>query len=189
MKQLTFYSSMWPVPYKLDGASNFAHTDERIKELILNSSSNVSQEVSEMHLNINKFSAIDEKGHEHHIIDFSAKNSMQFKSMASGHYIKSTHLLSLEPGNYTTLRYYLSNEDNCLIKSNGEKLNANNIEFLDFEIKNGLEITQNEASTVKLLFDFAPFKFSRHFKPLTDWFKSKNMLTENWPKVVYNYLD
>lgn len=188
MKRLTFYPSMWPVPYKLDGASDFFQNGGRVQELILNSSSSVAVEVSEMNLNITKFSAIDDKGQEHLMMEFSSQNSVNFKGLSTGFSIRSTSVASLKKGTYTTLRYYLNNMDNSFIKSNGEVVTANNIEFLDFEIKNGLIINGVESLEVKLWFDFAPFKLSSYFKTLTDWFKSEKMLVEDWPKVVYNYL-
>jgi hypothetical protein len=188
MKRLTFYPSMWPVPYKLDGASDFFQNGGRVQELILNSSSSVAAEVSEMNLNITRFSAIDDKGHERIIKDFSGKISVTFKGLGTGHFIKAAGMVALEPGTYTTLRYYLNNMDNSFIKSNGEVVTVKNIEFLDFEIKNGLIINGDESLEVKLWFDFAPFKLSSYFKSITGWFKSEKMLVEDWPKVVYNYL-
>ncbi|MTI38404.1 hypothetical protein [Fulvivirga lutimaris] len=189
MKRITFYPSMWPVPYKLDEAPNFFQNGERVQELVLNNSSNVTADVSQMNLNITKFSAIDDNGQESTIKDFSGKTSVTFKGMGTGHYIKTASVLALAPGTYTTLRYYLNNEDNSFVKSNGEVVAANNIDYIDFEIENGLIINGNESLEVKLYFDFAPFKLSSYFKPLTDWFRSKNLLNANWPEVVLNYLD
>lgn len=188
MKRITFYPSMWPVPYKLDGASDFFQNGERVQELTLNNSSSVSSEVSEMNLNITKFSAIDDKGHEHLMTDFSGQNTVKFKGLSTGFFNRSTSIASLKPGTYTTLRYYLNNKGNSLVKSNGEVVTANNIGFLDFEIKNGLTINSGESLEVKLWFNFAPFKLASYFKPLTDWFKREKMLVEDWPKVVSNYL-
>ena len=188
MKRITFYPSMWPVPYNFNEAPNFLQNGERVKELILNISSSVTSDVSEMNLNVNKFSAIDDKGQEHLILNFSGENSIKFEGMSSGHFIKSTSLFTLANGNYTTLRFYLNNENNCFIKSDGELVKANNIEFLDFEIEDGLAIDEQESMTFKLWFDFAPFKLSRFFKPFTDMFKSEKLLVKDWTKVVYNYL-
>lgn len=188
MKRLTFYPSVWPVPYSLNEASNFFQNGELVKELILSTSSNVSSEVSEMNLNINKFSAIDENGQEHVILNFSQQNSITFKGISSGHFLKSASLSSLNQGTYTTLRFYLNKENNCFIKSSGDMVAVNNLEFLDFEIENGLTVNGQGSVAFKLWFDFAPYKLSKYFKPFTDLFKAEEMLVKDWPKVVYNYL-
>jgi hypothetical protein len=143
-----------------------------IKELILSNSLADEFRVSEMHINITKFSAIDSKGIEHYIKDFPGQLAVQLKGMGSGHFIKSSSVVSLEPGSYTTLRYYLDSSNNRFIYSDGVEEAAIDLDFLDFKIENGLTIDGGEAAEVKLWFDFTPYQFSRHFKPLKDWYAS-----------------
>lgn len=142
----------------------------RIKEVILKNEMVDELGVSEMELNITKFVAVDTDGSEHHILDFPGQNAVKVKGMASGHFLRSSKVLNLKPGTYTKLRFYIGNE-NKFAYSDGLVEDVFSYDHLDFTIKNGLNIEGDEAAEVKLWFDFAPYKWSRYFKGLTDFFK------------------
>ncbi len=173
MERTTFNTSTWlTLPHTFMGAVLFDLEGRPIKELILKNDCADALEVSEMHLNITKFSAFDDQGKEHYIIDFPGQNAVQIKGMGSGHFIRSSSVVALAPGTYTTLRYYLGNENNLFTYKDGEQEAANDFDFLDFEIQNNLTLEGGEAAEVKLWFDFAPYQFSRHFKPIKEWLKT-----------------
>lgn len=176
MGKTNVYPTIWAVaPYTYDVMSHRATNDKVYKELILKNSSVEKLGISEMDLNITKFSAIDKAGNEHHITDFPGQDSVQIKGMGSGHFLKSTNMISLAPGTYTSLRFYLGKTNNRFIYKDGVAETANEVNSLDFKMEKNLVIGEGEKTEVKLWFDFAPYQFSCHFKPLTDWFKKSNI--------------
>lgn len=173
MKRTTFNTSIWlTMPHSILWAAQTDLEGRRIKELILNNDCADALRVSEMNLNITKFSAFDNQGKEHYIMDFPGQSSVQIKGMGSGHFIRSSSVVYLTPGTYTTLRYYLTNENNRFTYSDGDIETANDFDYLDFRIQNGLTLEGGEATEVKLWFDFAPYGFSRHYNPIKEWFKT-----------------
>nr|WP_297789398.1 hypothetical protein [uncultured Allomuricauda sp.] len=139
-------------------------------ELILKNEAATALHVSEMSLNITKFSAIDEHGNEHFIIDFPGQNPVTLKGIASGNFIRSKSVLSLPEGNYKALRFYTAGWGNQFIYRDGVAESANSFNRLDFQIENGFMVEKGNAPEVKLWFDFSPYQWKRHFKPLTDLF-------------------
>ncbi|MBT8188755.1 MAG: hypothetical protein HKP38_10475 [Croceitalea sp.] len=175
MKRTTFYPNIWlSMPYAFYNAELAAERDlvgRRIKELILNNSVADELGVSEMELNITKFSALDIKGNEHHIFDFPGQNAVQIKGMGTGHFMKSSGVVTLKPGTYKSLRFYLGKANNSFTYKDGVVESTNKLSYLDFEIQNNLTIAVEEATEVKLWFDLTPFHITKHLKPMTDWFK------------------
>jgi len=139
-------------------------------ELILRNETATSLNISEMSLNITKFSALDEQGNEHFIIDFPGQNPVTLKGIASGNFIRSKSVLSLPEGKYSALRFYMAGWGNEFIYQDGVSESANSFNRLDFVIENGFAIYGENAPEIKLWFDFAPYQWKRHFKPFTDLF-------------------
>lgn len=172
MNKIKFYPTIWTAaPFTYNIMSHWYTTDKTVKELILKNSSTKELGVSEMNLNITKFTAFDVAGKEHHITDFPGQNPVTLKGMGSGRYLKSATVVGLKPGTYAILRFYLGTSDNKFAYSDGTPGVANNLNHVDFEIEKRLIIKKGEKAEVKLWFDLAPFQFSRHFKPLVDWLK------------------
>lgn len=176
MKKMSFYPTLWSTaPYTPNVMADWYASPEKGAELILKNEAAEALKVSEMSLNIIKFSALDEHGNEHFIIDFPGQNPVSLKGIPSGSFLRSKSVLSLSEGNYTTLRFYLAGWGNQFIYQDGVEESANQFERLDFVVENGFQAKGGEALEVKLWFDFAPFQWKRHFKPLTDLFiRSKN---------------
>lgn len=171
MKKMNFYPTIWStVPFAPNAIGDWYAAERRNKELILKNEAATALRVSEMVLNITKFSAIDEQGHEHFIVDFPGQNPVSLKGISSGSFLRSRSVLSLPKGNYVSLRLYLADWGNQFIYQDGEVESANSFDHLDFAIEGGFQVEDGETLEVKLWFDFAPFQWRRHFKPFTDLF-------------------
>ena len=176
MEKTRFYLPIWTVPPLSSNIMSIWYNGERaVKELILKNSITNELGVSEMNLNIKKFAAIDKEGNEHHILDFQGQNSVAIKGIGSGHFyfLRSDRMVPLRPGTYETLRLYVGKRNNKFIYSDGVVGKANDFDYLDFRIEKPLVIGKNDKDVIKLWFDLAPYQFSRHFRPLTDWLKRK----------------
>jgi len=171
MKTQNFYPTIWSIPLYTPGSmeANFG-VNGQIADLILINEAATALKVSEITLNITRFSAIDEQGNEHFIMDFPGQNPVDLKGMASGNFIRSKSVVSLPEGKYIALRFYMAGWGNRFVYEDGMAESANTFERLDFEIENGLTIEKNKAPEVKLWFNFAPYQWKRHFKPLSDLF-------------------
>ncbi|MDF0707534.1 MAG: hypothetical protein VX772_10650 [Bacteroidota bacterium] len=171
MKKTRFYPTIWSTaPYAPSVMAGWYGAETQETELILRNEPATALRVSEMSLNITKLSAIDEHGEEHFIIDFPGQNPVTLKGISSGNFIRSKSVLSLPEGKYSSLRFYMAGWGNQFIYQDGVAESANSFERLDFQIENGFEVEKSKAPEVKLWFDFAPYQWKRHFKPLTDLF-------------------
>ncbi|WP_108246331.1 hypothetical protein [Muricauda brasiliensis] len=171
MKKNMFYPTIWSTaPYTPNVLADWYGSENKGAELILSNEAATAYHVSEMTLNITRFSAIDEQGKEHFIIDFPGQNPVTFKGIASGNFIRSKSVLSLPKGKYTAFRFYMAQWGNKFIYQDGMEESANTFNRLDFNIEDGFVVEENNAPEVKLWFDFAPYQWKRHFKPLTDLF-------------------
>ena len=171
MKKKIFYPTIWsPAPYTPNVMADWYGSETKEAELILKNEAAKSLDVSEMALNITKFSAFDEQGNEHFIVDFPGQNPVSIKGIASGNFIRSKSVLSLPKGEYTALRFYIAGWGNQFIYQDGVTESANTFERLDFQIEDGFTVETNNPPEVKLWFDFAPYQWKRHIKPLTDLF-------------------
>ena len=171
MKKTIFYPTIWStVPYTPSVMADWYSAPQKGAELILKNEAAKSLKVSEMILNITKFSAIDEQGNEHFIIDFPGQNPVILKGIPSGSFLRSRSVVSLPDGNYTKLRFYVAGWGNRFTYQDGVEESANQVPYIDFTIDGGFCVQEGNAPEVKLWFDFAPFQWRRHFKPLTDLF-------------------
>lgn len=186
MEKTRFYPSIWSVdPFSSNIMSQWYNGNSTVSELILKNSAVNELGVSEMNLDIVKFGAIDDVGSEHPVLDFPSQNSVTIKGIGSGHFyfLKSASMIDLKPGIYKTLRFYVNKGNNKFIYSDGVEGEVNDFDYLDFRMKKPLVIGENGKDEVKLWFDLAPYQFSRHFKPLTDWLRKKK---EQLPRLVNN---
>lgn len=182
MKRTTFNPTIWSMmSLNLESTRQLDHNGNRIKELILNSSYAEELGVSEMNLSITRLSAIDNMGNEHSIKNFEESIAVQIKQMGSGHFLKTSSVVSLDPGTYTKLRFHLAPSDNLFINKDGEEVSANKGSYLDFDIQNDFTIYDGEVTEVKLWFNLEPYNISRHFKPLKSLF---NALRNPSPKLT-----
>ena len=171
MKKTNFYPTIWSTaPYTPTIMEDWYGAPSKQSELILKNEAATSLKVSEMILNMTKFAAIDEHGNEHFIMDFPGQNQLSLKGIPSGSFLRSKSVLTLPEGNYVKFRFYLAGWGNQFIYQDGVEESANTFNRLDFDIEDGFKVVGDESPEVKLWFDFAPFQWKRHFKPLTDLF-------------------
>ncbi|MBC8768676.1 hypothetical protein H4O18_11790 [Arenibacter sp. BSSL-BM3] len=171
MKNMNFYPKTWQVVPLLSDRCQLDSDGKCIKDLVLRNSYSTDMNVTEMNLNINKFSAIDNKGQEHFISDFPGQASIPIKGMHTGLFLKSKSVLTLTPGTYTAFRFYLGKSGNSIIYSDHLEERADGIKFLDFEIADGLTIKGEESPEAILRFDFVPYNTSGLFKWFGQLFK------------------
>ncbi|MFT4832578.1 MAG: hypothetical protein ACI815_002234 [Psychroserpens sp.] len=173
MTKTKFYPSIWQtIPYSFDVIDQWDAEGKRIKDLVLKSNIASKQGVSEMTLNINKLSAIDKNGKEHFIEDFPTRAMLAIKGLHTGHFIRSSSAIQLNPGEYTSFRFYLDKTGNSFVYSDRRTEPVYRFDRLDFEIENGLEIHGDEAREVILRFDFEPYELPEFIKKTKQLFKS-----------------
>ena len=164
MKRINFLTNAM-IPGTL-GLHRWDATGRCIKDITLTNSFAIESEVSEMLLNVTKFSAIDQDGAEHFIADFPGQRALRLHGIASGRNIRSRKMVELAPSTYETLRFYLA-KGSVLTHSDRSTSPADIFEYLDFEIEgSGLELKSGETAEIILRFDFVPFK---PFSALKAW--------------------
>ena len=124
-----------------------------------------------MILNITQLLAIDKNGKDYFIQDFPRQHLLKIKGMYTGVFLKSKRVLELGPGEYTSFRFYLNSMGICFGYHDRSTESVFGLEYLDFEIVNGLNIDGDEAIQIILSFDFKTFTFSSYFKPTRQIFK------------------
>jgi hypothetical protein len=176
MKKMNFYPKTWQVVPLISDRCQLDSDGKCIKDLVLQNSYATDMKVSEMELNITKFSAIDTKGQEHFIADFPGQTAIPIKGMHTGLFLKSKSVLSLAPGSYSAIRFYLGKTGSRITYSDRYEEDADGIKYLDFEIVNGLIVVGEESPEAILRFDFAPFKAIGFFKSIAQVFKGQGVL-------------
>jgi hypothetical protein len=165
------YHSLWLDMYQYDSKGRYK------LDLVLNNTYVAQMNVSEMNLKITKITAFDANGKEHIVVDFKESRLMKIKGIFQGYSIKSQSIPSLGNGLYKTLRFYINDSESSFVCSDKNTKSIFGNKFLDFEIKNGLNITGNEAPEAVLRFDLVPFERFNYLKLVTDLFKKSQSLT------------
>jgi len=177
MKKVKFFPSSWQTfPYTLE-SNNWDKEGRLIKDLVLKNSYATKKGVSEMILNISKLSVFNKEGKEQFVADFQGQNEVNLKGMHTGRFIRSQSILKLEPGDYTTIRFYLNKKGNSFSYTDRTSESVYRFKYLDFEIENEMKLTGDEASQVILRFDFEPFDLSSYFRPFLQFFERSRSLT------------
>ena len=176
MKKMNFYPRTWQVVPLLSDRYQLDSDGKCIKDLVLRNSYATDMKVSEMELNITRFSAMDTKGQEHFIADFPGQAAIPVKGMHTGLFLKSKSVLGLAPGSYSAFRFYLAKSGSRIIYSDRFQEGADGIKYLDFEIVNGLTIVGEESPEAILRFDFVPYRTMGLFKSIAQVFKGQGVL-------------
>ncbi len=180
MKETKFYPTIWQtVPYSLYNMGQLDAEGRQIKDLTLNNKLASEFGVSEMNLTLIKFTAFDKDGVEHFITDFSSQSVVNLKGLHTGLFIKSKRVLDLPKGTYSSLRFYIEETGNSFTYSDRSSEPISGVNYLDFEIEDGLEICDGEASEIILRFDFEPYTLASYFKPVSTLFKKSKSFTTN----------
>lgn len=170
MKHTRFYPTAWQqIPYAFGNATSMENGEE-IFEVVLKNEMVQELEVSEMVLNLSKITAIADSGEEYKVLDFSGQNGVQLKSMYSGLFLQTKQMMQLPLGTYTGLRFYLNGNGNTFSYSDGMVEQANEFEYLEFNLEKALKISSNQG-VVKLWFDLKPYKFGIKWNAFIDTFK------------------
>ncbi len=177
MKKINFYPKTWQVVPLLSDRYQLDSDGKCIKDLVLHNSYATDMKVSEMELNITKFSAMDTKGQEHFIADFPGRTAIPIKGMHTGLFLKSKSVLGLAPGSYSAFRFYLAKSGSRITYNDRYQEGADGIKYLDFEIANGLTIAGGESPEAIFRFDFVPFKTMGFFKSIAQIFKGHGVLS------------
>lgn len=175
MKRTTYYPSLWQaltMPYAMEWSAKLESKDMPIKELTLENSYANDYGVCQMDLNITGFSAIDNNGIEHDIMKLPQSSTLCVKGMSECFFIKTKTLASLKPANYEFLRFYIESKHCSFTYRDGTKEGVNKFDFIDFKIHNGLAIMEEDVFEAKIWFDLPTYQFSRHFKPIMEWFNN-----------------
>jgi len=180
MKEIIFYPTIWQtIPYSLYNIGQWDAEGRQIKDLTLNNKLATEFGVSEMNLAPIKFTAIDIHGVEQFITDFTPQSEVNLKGLHTGLFIKSKSVLKLPKGTYTSLRFYIEETGNSFTYSDRSSEPISGVNYLDFEIEDGLDISDGEASEIILRFDFEPYTLSSYFKPVIQLFKKSKSFTTN----------
>ncbi|QBA63658.1 hypothetical protein [Muriicola soli] len=172
MKTITYYPTMFHTnPFAHNWTDIYSHMENNAKDVLLQNQMVAEKGISEMILNVRSFAAIDEKGNEHLIKEFAKGNLVDLKGTHSGLFIKTNSAPKLKPGTYNTFRFYLRDTANTFVyKDRSEEVVAG-LEYIDFDIDNGLKVDGKNKKPVIMRFDFEPYTFLSFFKPITDVFK------------------
>ena len=180
MKETKFYPTIWQsIPYSLYNIGQWDAEGRQIKDLTLNNKLATEFGVSEMILAPVKFTAIDKNGEEHFITDFSPQAAVNLKGLHTGLFLKSKKVLELPKGRYGSFRFYIQETGNSFTYSDRSSEPIASVNYLDFEIENGLEISDGEASEIILRFNFEPYTLASFFKPVSKLFKKSKSFTTN----------
>ncbi len=181
MKNLKLYPTIWQsIPYSLDTLDQWDENGKRIKDLVLTNTYASDNGVSKMNLNIEKFSALDTNGTEHFISDFKGNDGIAFEGLHTGLFVKTRSVLSLQPGSYSSFRFYLGNRGNMFTFSDRSTQSIHHVDYLEFKIENGLTLNGAEAEKAILRFDFEPYSFKSYFKSLFQFFKGDKIQKTKW---------
>ncbi len=177
MEKTRFYPPIWATaPFTYDVVRQWYVHDKSVKELVLKNAFLESYEVSELDLNITKLAVIDTDGNEQPIIDFPGQNSVKIKGMSSGHFLKSSDIVSWKPGTYSILRVYFDKENMEFIQGDGTVKTVSRFDYFDFTLEKELTLTKSEETEIKLWFDLAPKRGNNLFRLFNDWIKRKKEL-------------
>ena len=180
MKTITYYPTMFHTnPFAHNWSDIYTLSENNAKDVVLENDMVGEKGISEMVLNITAFDAIDENGKEHRIKDFSQGNLVNLKGTHSGLFIKTNSAPELNPGTYTTFRFYLGGSANTFIFKDRSEEAVTGLEYIDFEIQNGLMINGNDKKPVIMRFDFEPYTLASFFNPIRNLFKKQKSASRN----------
>ena len=178
MNKTIYYPTMWHTnPFSMNMTEFWDINVSQAKDLVLTNNRATALGVSEMILNISKFSAFDENGKEHLLKDFPNRAELNPKGMHTEFFIKIKSMLNLEEGTYSTFRFYLAESGNTFVYSDRSSETIAHKDYLDFEIKDGLRIKGDEDRQVVMRFNFEPYTLASYFRPILKLFKRPRPFT------------
>ncbi|MEM7549324.1 MAG: hypothetical protein AAF363_06615 [Bacteroidota bacterium] len=146
-----------------------------VKEIVLKDSLSENNRVSKMILNTTRLTALDINHKEHKVINFLGQKSLTIHGIPSGKHLVSISISKLEPGMYQKLRFYLEPEGGIFFHTDKTQSSIIGMEFIEFNIENGLEINGHESEKFIVRFDLPPFRSFSFFSHLNRFFKKTGM--------------
>ena len=172
MSKTTYYPTMFHTnPFTFNMLEMRGQQWNEAMDLLLNNSKVKEIGVSKMMLNVVKFSVFDRNGIEY--IQEDVPNRVEFNSRGidTEFFVSIDNKLELQAGTYTSVRFYLGSTGNSFIYDHWGKEDIYHLDYLDFEIWNGLKLETNAKLAVNMRFDFNPFSLRSYFRSVQNIFK------------------
>lgn len=170
-------------PFSFTGFELWERTDNKATKLTLVNKRAKELGISKMKLNVSKFSVLDDQGQEHVQTGFPNKVEFNSKGIDTEFYVRNRTCLILEPGHYTTFRFYLGKTDNNFVYNDRSRETNRHMKFLDFEIRNGFVSQEKQEYQVLMNFDFEPFSLKSYFRSLKSVFRESKSYKAQFANV------
>ncbi len=172
MNEIVYYPTMFHTnPFSFTGLELWERTANEGRKLTLVNKRAKELGISKMKLNVSKFSVLDDQGQEHVQTGFPNKVEFNSKGIDTEFYVRNQTNLVLEPGHYTTFRFYLGKTDNLFVYNDRSRDTNRHMKYLDFEIRNGFISEEKREHRVLMQFDFEPFSLKSYFRSLKNVFR------------------
>lgn len=172
MKHTKVYPTIWQsIPYSLDMMDQWDNKGNRIEDLVLVPETDIQNTTTEMVLNVNRLSVVEDNGQEHFINKFKGNEALNLKGLHTGLFLKTKEVLDLNPGCYQSFRFYLENKGNYFFHSDRSLEAITGYSYVEFKIQNRLVLKGNESKQVILRFDFKPYSIGSYFRTFLNRFK------------------
>lgn len=145
-----------------------------IKDITLHNQFAQQNRIAQMSLSVTSIGIINDQGSELKILDFDTTRSLKVGGIRSGKNLRISKVKDLPFGHYVAIRFYLNHADNSYIKSNREYEVLPAMEFLQFEMEEGLKIDSAGSPDLLLRFAFAPYQAAARFESFGALLKNAN---------------
>ena len=171
MGKRTYYPTMFHTnPFTFNRIEFWETSGDDAKELLLINSKVKEIGVSKMKLNVIEFSVFDNNGNEYFQQNIARSLEFSSKGIDTEFFTRINNTLKLKKGTYESFRFYLASTGNQFIYDDWRKEDIYHLEFLDFDISQGLRVESNGEVQVKMRFDFKTFSLKNYFRSLSSAF-------------------
>ncbi|MEQ8241386.1 MAG: hypothetical protein RIA69_19380 [Cyclobacteriaceae bacterium] len=154
-----------------------------IKDIKLKNTFATEFKVSEMMLNLRQITAIDTQGNEVQIKSFEHE-TLAVEEISTQKHLKTGILRHLKPGEYQTVRFYIEPKGNFFTTNTEKDEVLPEMEFLEFEIVEGLTIHRGELPNLLFRFDLTPKKEEAKVNRLAEIFRKSLNVGEIFEKKL-----
>jgi len=151
------------------------------QDIILKSTLVEELKVAKMQLDIAGFSVIAEDGAEYSVSDFPGQRYVTIFGDHTNRFIRTHCEVPLPPARYNRLRFYLEPEGGAFIFDDYCHKDLRGIDYLDFDIQDGLTIKDGQYPDLILRFKLTKFRENgdfRSLKNILDWGNGNRLLTK-----------
>ena len=172
MNKVPYYPTMFHTnPFSFNMIEFWDQPGNDIQDIVLENHRAREIGVSRMILNVIKFSVFDKNGNEYFQDNFPNRVELNSNGIDTEFFVNIKSTLTLDKGTYTSFRFYLYNTGNSLVYSDRRKEGIFNLDYLDFEIKDELEVKGTKEHQVRMRFNFEPFSLIGYLKSIRSIFK------------------